>query len=459
MKETLSIRTQGVRLASDGSGVGFVEGVTTFVAGLLPGETAEIEILERKKRFQRAQLIRLLQPAVERRDPPCPVFSVCGGCRLQHLDYASTLAWKRQWVSDALQRLGKVDIEQGVNPTLGMEFPWRYRNKARLHRDEEGHLGYYRERTHETIRFPDCLLLSEGMNQWIKTLEDTLGQAYPTIRNVTLRQNTRGEGLCLLENLPEGRAREHLQTRLKTVFPESVSVWGLTQSGNLVDLTDKGEGIAVGRQDRRQNVLEDVFRDTLQDDFQESERRLTGLLEARAAALDVEILGKRFQVSPLAFLQVNPLMTEKLYSLALAWADLTGKERIWDLYSGIGTLTLALAGKAQEVLGIEENPFAVEDALHNAQLNGMKNTRFLAGRVEERLIELKDRPDVVVLDPPRAGIEPAVVQALLRLKPERIIYVSCDPGTLARDAGRLVQGGYRVERVQPVDMFPWTGHV
>ncbi|MDI6877892.1 MAG: 23S rRNA (uracil(1939)-C(5))-methyltransferase RlmD [Desulfitobacteriaceae bacterium] len=430
------VRVQGVRLASDGSGVGFVEGVATFVPELLPGEIAEIQITERKKRFQRAALVRLLQPAVERQEPPCPVFAVCGGCQLQHLDYASTLAWKRQWVSDALQRLGKVDVEQGMNQTLGMEFPWRYRNKAHLHRDEEGRLGYYRERTHETVRFPDCLLLSEGMNQWIKTLEDTLGQNYPTIRNVTLRQNTRGEGLCLLENLPEGRVREHLRTRLQTVFSESMSVWGLTQSGNLVSLTG-GEGPAVG------------IRDGL----------LTGLRDTRAIELEVEILGKRFQVSPLAFLQVNPLMTEKLYSLALEWTDLTGKERVWDLYSGIGTLTLALASKAQEVLGIEENPFAVEDALRNALLNGLKNAHFLAGRVEDRLMELKDRPDVVVLDPPRAGIELAVVHALLRLKPERIIYVSCDPGTLARDAGRLVQGGYRVERVQPVDMFPWTRHV
>ncbi len=406
-----------LRLISDGSGIGYIDGIATFVPGLLPGETGEVQVYDAKKKWQRARLLSISKRSPERVDAPCSVFEGCGGCQLQHTTYAETLKWKQRWVEDALSRIGKLSVD--VKPVIEMPNPWRYRNKARLHRESSGKLGYYKERSQDLIHFSDCLLLSERMNRWIRLTEEFLTAGFEEIHTLTFRENTRGEGLLLLEGPPtKALSADDNPEFFEALFTEGVrSVWG----------TDSEGGLAL----------------------------VWGV-----EAFSQTILDMTFDVSPLSFLQVNPLQTDVLYTHVLEGAALKGDETVWDLYSGIGTLALALASKAQKVTGIEENPYAVEDAIQNAvNNNAVGHVEFLKGKVELRMMKIDEQPDVVVLDPPRTGMHPLVVQRLLELKPQRIIYVSCDPGTLARDLGVLTKGGYGVESVQPVDMFPWTMHV
>ncbi|KLU62600.1 23S rRNA (uracil-C(5))-methyltransferase RlmCD [Peptococcaceae bacterium CEB3] len=420
-----------VRLASDGTGVGYIDGLVTFVPGLLQGETGLVRIEERKKHFLRGELVKVMKAAAVRQDPPCPVFHACGGCQLQHMNYEETLLWKNRWVQDALARVGKVHVR--VEPVLGMDFPWRYRNKVTLHRDKanassggkptrgnaaegtgtQAVLGYYQNRSHTTVAFHDCLLLSERMNSWIRAVSRVIDD-FPGIEDVTLRESDAGEGLFLIKDSRSGKGSTFAVKR--AFFPEVGSALA-TRAGD-------------------------------------TPLRLWG-----QETLEVSFLGVHFRVSPLAFLQVNYIMAEKLYSLVRQFAGLTGKEHVWDLYSGVGTLSLIVAGCAHDVYGIEENPFAVEDARRNADLNGFKHVQFLQGKVEDNLPRLPLRPDVVIMDPPRAGVTAAVIDHILRSRPGKIIYVSCDPATLARDLSRIVRGEYQVSLVQPVDMFPWTRHV
>jgi len=406
-----------LRLISDGSGIGYMNGIATFVPGLLPGEIGEVEVYDAKKKWQRARLLSIIKRSPERIDAPCSVYEECGGCQLQHTTYEETLLWKQRWIEDALSRIGKISVE--VKPVIGMPNPWRYRNKARLHREPTGKLGYYKEKSKDLVHFSDCLLLSERMNRWIRLTEEFLTDGFEEIHTLTFRENTKGEGLILLEGPPtKVLSAEDNPEFFEALFKEGVrSVWGTHSEGSLA--------LVWG---------EEAFSQT--------------------------ILDMTLDVSPLSFLQVNPLQTDVLYSQVLDGAALTGGEIVWDLYSGIGTLALALASKAQKVTGIEENPYAVEDAIQNAvNNNAVGHVEFLKGKVESRMMKLDEQPDVVVLDPPRTGMHLIVVQRLLELKPQRIIYVSCDPGTLARDLALLTQGGYGVESVQPVDMFPWTQHV
>lgn len=430
-----------VRLASTGEGVCYDRGLATFVPGLLPGESGKVKVIERKKNWQRAQLLSLAKTTTDRQEAPCRVFEICGGCQLQHLSYEQTLLWKRRWVEDALQRIGKVQAK--VSPVLGMDAPWRYRNKVRLHRDESGKLGYYREKSKDTVVFPDCLLISEDMNRWVDKLGEFLGHDYPEVHSLTLRQNSRGEGLVLIENAEaDGPLAERIRKSAEDWFALGIKeIWALNSRG----VPEQWLG--------RDTVVRDIL---ALDPDRVAEGNLADYpLEI---GFDEYILDQGFIVSPLAFLQVNHKQTEILYSLVLEWAGLSEKETVWDLYSGIGTISLALARHAKKVIGIEENPYATNDARINAEMNSLHNAEFIQGKAEER-IEHTQVPDVVVVDPPRAGLHAKVTEKLIELRPARIIYVSCDPGTLARDLGRLARGGYSIERVQPVDMFPWTYHV
>ncbi|NLI93467.1 MAG: 23S rRNA (uracil(1939)-C(5))-methyltransferase RlmD [Peptococcaceae bacterium] len=416
-----------VRLTSDGTGVGYLAGKTTFVPGMLPGEKGKVRISEEKKTYQRAEVLELLEHSAERQIPPCSDYHVCGGCDLQHANYAYSLKWKRQWVEDALTRIGGFrDIR--VEPVMGMEDPWRYRNKALLHRNEEGRWGYYKEKTKEVVEFEDCLLLSRNTNERIRKLRKTLGNRCPGIKTATLRESNRGKGLLLLEgNTKEKQELEYLVRELKKeeIFSPHICSVSIPQGGEEFE----GSG---------------------------------------AQYLNEHLDELRFRVSPRAFLQVNAAQTEKLYGLVLDWAQLSGREEVWDLYCGIGTITLMLAKRAGHVIGIEENPYAVEDAAQNAKDNKIANVHFLQGKVEDRIKGISHTPDLVVTDPPRAGMEPLVVQRLLEVKPRRMIYVSCNPATLARDLRLLLANegeneagkeNYKIEKVQPVDMFPWTAHV
>lgn len=418
-----------VRLASDGSGVGYLDGKATFVPGMLPGETGKVIITEKKKNYQRARLVEILEESQRRIQPPCSVFAECGGCSLQHMDYGYTLEIKQKWVEDALKRIGKVETE--VRPVIGMEEPWRYRNKAVLHRDPAGKLGYYRKKSNEIVEFADCLLLSKAMNKYIKNV---------------------GNSLKRIE-------AKKIQNEFQDV-PNNIESLILRESknGKILNL------LARESAEQDKNEIENQYRDqelslVIKDD--------QGRIKEAVGApyLEEELAGLFFKVSPEVFLQVNPRQTEKLYSLVLDWAKLQGEETVWDLYCGIGTISLLLAQRAKRVLGIEENPAAVHDAKINAEINALKNAIFFQGKVESIISELKDQVNLVVIDPPRAGMDKQAVKKLLEIKPDRIIYVSCDPATMARDTGMLVNGMddlkgiYELKKVQPVDMFPWTSHV
>lgn len=421
-EENERIVIECLRISSDGSGVGYdQEGRTTFIPRMLPGERGKVLVTEKKKSWQRAQLLSLENEVKERVKPPCRVFEVCGGCQLQHLDYAETLKWKERWVRDALERIGKIDLEHvEVYPTLGMEEPWRYRNKVRLHRTASGELGYYQEKSRATVEFPDCLLMSESMNDWVQKLRKGMNSdELKPIRNITFRENSKGDGMIIFDSMSKSDMPTEILTSLKEVLSAESkiqSVWGINHQG----VPELWWG----------------------QDF-----------------LTEEILGLTFKLSPLAFLQVNPLQTRRLYATALDWANITKESQVWDLYCGIGTITLALAEKALKVWGIEENPYAVNDAIINAELNHISNVKFLQGKVEDVFLQIPQSPDVVVLDPPRAGVHSRVLDRLIEVEPVRIVYISCDPGTLARDIGILQKAGYQVRKVQSVDMFPWTQHV
>jgi len=451
------IEIEALRLATDGSGVGRDEtGITTFVPGLLPGEIGSVTITERKKKWQRGELQKIIKSSPERIDPPCRVFSVCGGCQLQHLEYQETLKWKRIWVEDALKRIGKLDLSGvTVHPTIGMEEPWRYRNKARLHMDSQGRLGYYREKTNDTVVFPDCLLLSERMNHWIKTAERNLLKQKYQVFDLSASEST--------EKLSETSVNQ-LQVSKTAIGADYNLTWRENTKGEglliIEPLKGRGKSYTLLDPEGRYQLNES---DCDKNDYDLDEQDVLVSEMVRRIYLTEEVMGLKFRVSPLAFLQVNPKQTEALYAKTLEYAALTGNETVWDLYCGIGTITLALAQHAREVIGIEENPYAIYDAKQNAALNGLDNVRFIQGRTEERLksiiSDITARPDVIVLDPPRAGVDPKGLEQIINVAPQRIVYVSCDPGTLARDLGRLAEAGYQIREVQPVDMFSWSYHV
>jgi 23S rRNA (uracil1939-C5)-methyltransferase len=364
-------------------------------------------IRESKQRWQIAEGCCLTEISARRINPLCPLFARCGGCQLQHLPYEDTLLWKRRWVQEALQRIGGIQTE--VQPVLGMADPWRYRNKATLH-VQDGRCGYYQENTHQVIPFHDCLLLSATLNAWIRALA-ALGLS----GGMTVRQGVGEQGLIIWEAGPDDlTGLEHLLRQRLAEY--SLSIWNRDQLGRLQYLH--------GAQDLRARYV-----------------------------------GMEFLVSPDAFLQVNDQQTEVLYAMILAWADLSGQETVWDLYCGVGTISLLLAQRAAKVVGFEVHPGAVRDAERNALANACPQAEFRQGKVELEILSMTEQPDIVVLDPPRAGAHPQVLDNILRCAPDKLIYVSCDPATLARDLKRLSAGGMEIVKIQPVDMFPWTGHV
>ena len=408
-------------LGHEGEGVGRAAGIVTFVAGALPGETALAEVVERKKSFQRCRLVKVLRPSAQRATPPCSVFAECGGCQVQHMSYEDTLEWKRLRVDDTLQRIGKLEGVK-VNPVLGMENPWRYRNKVQLQAgilDGKTVLGYYSHKTRRLVRFSDCLLVPPLFNQ----LRDFL------------------EGF-LARHIKPGKL-EHVVLRYSPVSGE-------VMAGFVGDLPDAPWG--------------EIPRDFAQVKSVVIADPKSGRVRVGAGSSEIrdQIYGRDFTLSFHSFVQVNPAQTWVLYQKALEHAGLTGAERVVDAYCGIGTITLALAGAAKEVIGVEVSEQAVQDARENARLNRVENAVFYASPAEEilpRLAAEGQRASVVVVDPPRRGCEEEALRAIVEMGPERIVYVSCDPATLARDLARLQPEGYWPSEVQPMDMFPWTAHV
>ena len=435
---TVEIKDMG----HDGEGIGKAEGYTLFIKDAVIGDLVEAKVMKAGKNYGYARLMQVLKPSKDRVEPKCSCARACGGCQLQALSYEKQLEFKEKKVRGNLERIGGFsDLE--IEKVIGMEHPWRYRNKAQypVGKDKDGKIitGFYAGRTHSIIPNQDCLLGAE-INETI--LEKVI--AYMEENHVTPYDETTGRGLvrhvlircgyqtgeimvCLIVNGRKLPAAEKLTDSLREIP-------GMTS-------------ISLNVNTKRNNVIlgEEVI-------------NLWG------QAFITDAIGEvKYQISPLSFYQVNPIQTEKLYETALEFAGLTGKETVWDLYCGIGTISLFLAKKAKQVYGVEIVPPAIADARKNAALNGIENAEFYVGKAEKVLPEKYEQEgifaDVIVVDPPRKGCDEAVLQTMLKMKPERIVYVSCDSATLARDLKRLCEEMYEVKRVAVCDMFPQGVHV
>ena len=487
-------------LGAEGEGIGRTGAFLWFVKDALPGDRIRALVMKTKKSYGYARLQEVLKPSPDRIAPACPIARACGGCTLQAMDYAAQLKFKENKVLNNLRRIGGLDLA-GVNchPIRGMENPFRYRNKAQFPvgtARDRGHAGeaagrntsnkaakaagrpvagFYAGRTHSIIPCEDCLLGPEENREILKTVLDWMEEfhvpAYDEaagtgiVRHVLVRKGfksgqimvclvTNGEGVPQAEDRRRAdKNRDGRTDRGGRNDQAGKDVWGVL-SDRLMALP----GVTT--------VVQNINRERTNVILGKETRVLTGPGFITDTIGDTE-----FEISAQSFYQVNPVQTEVLYGTALQYAGLTGKENVWDLYCGIGTISLFMAKQAKKVYGDEIVPQAIEDARRNAVRNGIGNAEFFVGKAEEVLpawyAEQQRKPeaarekiDVICVDPPRKGCDEACLQTMLQVAPERIVYVSCDSATLARDLKYLLADGrYTLTDVQPVDMFPQTVHV
>ena len=428
-------------LGHSGEGVGKYQGFTVFVPGALPGEQVKVKIDIVKKNYAVGRLVSVITSSLERIEPKCAIFAECGGCQLQHLSYQGQLAVKRQTVIDAVERIGKLTGVM-VHPTLGADTPWFYRNKMQFPIGITGGkvvVGCYAQGTHKIIDTAECLIQHAANNSiadevrhiaaelGISAYDETTGRG--VLRHVLGRVGSAtGEIMVMLvtatDQLPH---REAIVERLRKRIQGLVSI--------VHNINPLKTNIILGKKTRT------IWgKDTISD------------------SLD----GFKFDISAQSFFQVNSEQTEKLYAKAVEYAGLDGRQTVIDAYCGTGTIALFLARKAAKVYGIEIVAPAIENAKNNAKRNGITNAEFITGDAVEimpKLYKQGIRPEVIVVDPPRAGCERLVLETFSHMQPNRIVYVSCNPASLARDLCVLNELGYQCKEIQPVDMFPQTYHV
>ena len=422
--------------ASDGAGVARLDGMVVFVQGGIRGEACDVRLTHVGRSALWGRVEEVVNPSPARIFPRCLHYTKCGGCQFRHMNYAEELEAKRIRVEDALRRLGGAEIH--VSAILGAEQVDRYRNKAQFPVAKGPRIGFYRPRSHDVIDVDDCLLQGEAAARLRGAVKEWMAEysipAYNErtftglVRHVYVRTNRAGRSLCCLLVNGRGVPREvELVRALRRAEP------------NLA-------GIVLGVNEKHNNViLGDSYRTLWGEDF-----------------LSDTLCGLTFRLSVPSFYQVNPAQTEVLYGKALEFAGLTGAETVLDLYCGIGTISLVMARKAGMVWGAEVVPQAVDDAIANARRNHIENARFLCADAGEAARYLEGegvRPDVVCVDPPRKGLAEDVVDTIADMGPERVVYVSCDPGTLGRDVKRFAGRGYTLKKAVAVDMFPCTAHV
>ncbi len=435
-------------MGADGSGVGRVDGMAFFVKDALVGDRVRAKIVKLKKTYGFARLLEVTQPSAYRVEPRCPLHRKCGGCQLQALSYEKQLEYKERKVRENLERIGGLDLDGvTIEPAIGMAEPYRYRNKAQfpVGADKDGNAaaGFYAARTHSMVPVDDCCLgvvqnkevmrrVLSWMRQYgIAPYDERTGSGL--VRHVLIRYAFRTKQLmvCLVLNgkkLPQADALIRGLAEIAGIANISISI---NQQQNNVIMGDTSQTLWG------QDYIEDWIGDI------------------------------KFQISPLSFYQVNPIQTEALYGKVLEYAQLSGTEVVWDLYCGIGTISLFMAQRAKQVYGVEVVPQAVADAKRNAALNHIANVEFFEGRAEEILPSYYEsnhpddaqHPQVIVVDPPRKGCQQSLLDTIVRVQPQRVVYVSCDPATLARDLKYLCGHGLEVRNVQAVDVFCQTVHV
>lgn len=466
-------------MGAEGEGVGKANGIVFFVKDAVPGDQVLAKIMKMKKHFGYARLLKVLKPSPYRTEPRCQYYRQCGGCQIQALDYPKQLEFKENKVRNNLKRIGgfllpeefndenagadgllpqehfpeePVAIQKNyiplIHPIIGMEKPWLYRNKAQfpIGTDKNGKIvtGFYAARTHNIIPNRKCFLGTDVNEKILECvisfMEEYKIPAYQEetgtglVRHVLVRSGfATGELMvCLVINGKQLPFAERLVEKLRTVE-------GMTSI--TLNINEKNTNVILGEE----------------------------IITLWGRNYITDCLGEiKYQISPLSFYQVNPVQTRKLYETALKYAGLTGREIVWDLYCGIGTISLFLARKVKQVYGVEIVEQAISDARRNARINHIDNAEFFVGRAEEVLPEFcntllrqgrEGYPDVIVVDPPRKGCDEKCLETIVKIQPERVVYVSCDSATLARDLKYLCGGGYEVREVQPVDMFPQTVHV
>ena len=428
-------------MTHEGLGVGRADGFAIFVQGAIDGEKVRAKIIKVLKNYAVARIEEFIEKSPYRKEPFCPVYKRCGGCSLQHMSYEKTLAFKRQVVIDNLTRIGGLG-NIAVKKTIGMDKPYNYRNKAQypVGEGKSGPIsGFFAKHSHEIIASDTCDIQHPVSDKAKKAvLEYMRRYSVPAYNEVT------GQGLI-----------RYVATKTGFYTGETMVIIVATRSKiphtrELVSMLKKEipglESVVLNVNSKRGNVILGEENITLYGNSTITDR-----------------LGSLyFEISPLSFYQVNPVQTEILYSKAIEYAGLTGTETVFDLYCGIGTISHFAAQKAKKVIGVEVVPEAVEAARRNAVRNNIVNTEFHVGEAEEivpQLYEKGIRADVVMVDPPRKGCDEKLLKTLVDMSPQRIVYVSCNPSTLARDLKYLTANGFEVKEVQPVDMFPWTYHV
>ena len=419
-----------------GMGVARIDGRVVFVHGALRGEKCRVLILKTLKSVAFAKVLEVIEPSSERITPDCPYFPRCGGCTYRHIRYEEELRLKKQRVQDNLSHIGGSDVT--VEEILGARDTLRYRNKAQYPVSKDGAVGFYRARTHEVIECEHCLLVkpeadaaAEALREYMQSCrvagyDEKTGRGL--VRHLYIRSNAAGESLvCVLVNGDKLPKEDRLVALLRDACP-------------------KCTGIVLGTNTKKGNVI-------LGDRY----RTLWG-----SDRLEDTLCGKTFRLSVPSFYQVNRVQAERLYAKAIEFAGLTGQETVLDLYCGAGTITLALSDHAKKVLGAEIVPEAIDDARENAARNGVKNAEFFCGDasdVAKKLARENLRPDVITVDPPRKGLAADVVESIAEMQPGRVVYVSCDSATMARDVKRLADLGYTAQRACAVDMFPRADHI
>lgn len=433
-------------MGTAGEGIGKHEGMTFFVKDALIGDVARVRVTKLKKTYGYARLMEILEPSPDRAEPPCAFHRQCGGCQIQALSYEKQLEFKQRKVEGNLRRIGGFS-EIPMEPIAGMEYPFHYRNKAQfpIGTDVDGHIiaGFYAGRTHRIIPNRDCAL---GVPQNRQILDIVIG--YMERYHVTAYDEMSGQGLVRHVLIRYGFRTGELMVCLivngSRLSHEDVLVKELCILPGMTS-------ISLNSNREKNNVI--LGKET---------RLLWGQPYITDYIGDV-----KYQISPVSFYQVNPVQTEVMYKTALEYADLHGTETVWDLYCGIGTISLFLAQKAKQVYGVEIVAQAIEDARRNAALNGIENAEFFVGKAEEVLPEFYEKEDragrkayadVIVVDPPRKGCDARLLETILAMAPKRVVYVSCDSATLARDLKVLCGGGYRLARVKVVDNFCQTVH-
>jgi len=424
-----------------GQGVAKIDNFVVFVSGAITGDTVEIEITETKKNYAVGQIINIVKPSQFRITSPCKYYEQCGGCQLMHMDYNEQLRYKKTRVINELNRADIHFEESIVQDTIGMEVPYRYRNKTAFsvtERNNKIQIGPYEQGTYNTVDINSCMLQSQEADNAVESFKNLMTKygikpynkktKQGTIRNIVIRNNRKDELMLIIVTTTENfSGKNNLVRDITSLVPSIRTV--------VQNINDKDTNLILGRK----NITlygDGTIIDTIDDLV--------------------------FTISPETFFQINPVQTEKLYQTAIQYADIDKDDICFDIYCGIGTISLMAAKKAKKVYGVEIVEQSIINARENASRNKINNTEFFAGKAEvivPRLYKQNIKADIVIVDPPRKGCEKEVIDTIISMSPKKVVYVSCNPSTLARDVKLLENSGYRLEKVQPVDQFPWTVHV